>query len=300
VNVIAVATPLPLLALPLLFAKRWTRDTSATADPELASPRNRLFVACFVFIPLLVFCWSSLKHAPRLNWTGPIWLATVPLLGWALLHADTLRWRHAAAARRWIGRFLAALLVLYPVFLYYVALGIPALSYPDSFARAMGWATAAQQLHLVHDGLAQKTGAAPVVVGMDKYFIAAQLSYNTATAERGPMRVTSKGAVFGGNGLMFEFWDAPEEFVGRTFIMVSRHKSALESQWLAAHFHALDSNMHALPTLHDGAGANGRLVDHFYYRVGYGYRLPLELSGAAPTSTSQAVRRPTSHRARQR
>ena len=102
-NILLVATPLPLLVLPLLFARRWTAQPAPASGPDPepahAEPRNRLFVACFVFAPLAVFAWSALKHEPRLNWTGPIWLATLPLLGWAIVHAGAL-------TRLWLGTAL--------------------------------------------------------------------------------------------------------------------------------------------------------------------------------------------------
>lgn len=282
-NVLVVATPLPLLALPLLFAKRWTRESHATCEPEHAAPRNRLFVACFVFAPLLVFFWSALEHAPRLNWTAPIWLATLPLLGWTITHADTLRTsRWSTAMFRLARRGSAALLMLTAALLYYIALGIPGVPYPKSFARAMGWATATQHLEEVHDQLTQTTGSAPIVIGMDKYFTAAQVSYHATklfsdreshrSANQTPMKVTAKGVVFGGDGLMFEYWDTPQQFAGRTFIMVARRKAALESEGLAAFFRTLDTKIHSLPLIHDGPAGNGNLIDLYYYRIGYGYR----------------------------
>jgi dolichol-phosphate mannosyltransferase len=295
-NVLLVATPLPLLALPLLFAKRWTRESHAACEPEHATPRNRLFVACFVFAPLLVFCWSALRHEPRLNWTAPIWLVALPLLGWTIVHADALRaWRWSAAIHRLARPLAAIFLMLNATLLYYLALGIPGLPYSKSLAQSMGWATATQHLQEVHDRLAQTTGSAPIIVGMDRYFTAAQVSYHATrllsdqeaqrSAKQTPMRVTAKGVVFGGNALMFDYWDAPEQFAGCAFIMVASHKAALGSESLAAFFRAFDSEIHSLPLVHDGPGANGHLIDRYYYRIGYDYR-PNSAHRGRPSSSS--------------
>jgi dolichol-phosphate mannosyltransferase len=271
-NVLVVATPLPLLALPLLFAKRWTSEPQSQWEPEHATPRNRLFVACFAFAPLLVFCWNALKHEPRLNWTAPIWLAALPLIGWTITHAEALRkWRWGAAMYHLAKPLPVALLMLNAAILYYVTLGIPGVPYPKSFTRAVGWATATQHLQQVHDRLTQTTSSAPIIVGMDKYFTAAQLSYH-AGAMPTPMRVTTKGAVLDGAGLMFQYWDTPEQFAGRAFIMVARRKAELESEGLTAFFRELDSEIHPLPLVHDRRGANGRLIDCYYYRIAYDYR----------------------------
>lgn len=281
-NVLMVATPLPLLALPLLFAKRWTRESHTTPEPEHATPRNRLFAACFVFTPLLVFCWSALKHEPRLNWTAPIWLATLPLTGWMIVHADALPvWRRGATMYRLAKSLPTALLMLNAGLLYYVALGVPGLPHPKSFARAMGWATATRHLQEVHDQLTRTTGSAPIIVGMDKYFTAAQLSYHASRlladqearrrVGQTPMTVTAKGAVFGGDGLMFDYWDAPQQFAGRAFIMVSRHEAALESAGSETFFRALGTDIHPLPLINDGPGGNRQVIDCYYYRIGYDY-----------------------------
>ncbi|HSL72445.1 MAG TPA: hypothetical protein VK864_19510, partial [Longimicrobiales bacterium] len=284
-NVLVVASPLPLLALPLLFTKRWTSASFANSEPAHATPRNRLFVACVVFTPLLVYGWSALEHAPRINWTAPVWLATLPMLGWALVHAPAPRvLRRVGAARCWSARLAAALLALDATLLFYVALGIPGLPYPSSFSRALGWAAAAQELQGVHDRLAQMTGMAPVVVGMDNYFTAAELSYYSAVphaSARGhdagrqdshPMKVVNKGAVLEGDGLMFEYWNDPREFAGRPFIMVARSRTALQYEGLASHFAELDLQTHSHPLGHDGPGANREPVGRYYYRIGYGYR----------------------------
>jgi dolichol-phosphate mannosyltransferase len=282
-NVIVVATPLPLLAVPLLFAKRWTRKSHAVREPEHATPRNRLFTACFVFAPLLIFCWSALRYEPRLNWTAPIWLMMLPLLGWAIVHADALRaWRWAAPIHRLARPLAAALLMLSAALLYHVALGLPGLSYPKSLARFTGWNAATQRIQEVHDRLRQTNGSAPIIVGMDKYFTAAHVSYHATRLfsdrqarpgnQQAPMRATAMGVVFGGDAVMFDYWDVPEQFAGRAFIMVARRKAALESADLAGFFRALDSEIHPLPILHETPGSNRQLIDHYYYRIGYDYR----------------------------
>jgi dolichol-phosphate mannosyltransferase len=291
-NALVVATPLPLLALPLLFAKRWTSESQATCDPEHAAPRNRLFVICFVCAPLLVFCWSALKHEPRLNWTAPIWLAVLPLLGWTIIHVKELRASLWTATVRHLARPLAAsMFMLNAVLLYFIVLGIPGLPYPKSLARTMGWATATEHLRELHDRMTQSTGSAPIVVGMDKYFTAAQLSYH-ASASQPPMRITAKGVVLGGDGLMFAYWHAPEQFAGRAFIMIARRKAELESAKLAAFFRELDSEIHALALIHDGPGANGQLIDRYHYRIGYDYLPPERARPPSLPQTHQSTQNP--------
>ena len=71
-NVLLVATPLPLLALPLLWTRRWSAASAADSEPAHAEPRNRWFVACFVAVPLAVFAlWDrALLAAPHIRTDG--------------------------------------------------------------------------------------------------------------------------------------------------------------------------------------------------------------------------------------
>ena len=286
-NILLVATPLPVMVLPLLFVGRWTAHPGGFPEPAHAQARNRLFVGCLVLVPLAVFAWSALRHLPRLNWTGPIWLATLPLVGWAIVRADAVRrFGLGTAMRLTAGAVIGGLLVFYAALSFYAVLGIPGVPYPRTFARTMGWPEAARQLRAVHDRLARETGEPPVIVGMDKYFIASELSffgtpeYLAAGATLGAggqettrLKATSIGPLSEG-ALMFTYWDPPEQLRGRTFILVARRREELATERLAPHFRALDPLVHSLPLRNSGYGGDGRLIDEYAYRVGYGYRPP--------------------------
>jgi dolichol-phosphate mannosyltransferase len=283
-NMLVVATPLPFMALPLLFVKRWTDDATQIPEPEHAQARNRLFVACFVFVPLAVFAWDALKHLPRLNWTGPIWLATLPMVGWAIVHAAASAIRGLGTAMRITApHLLGGLLAFYALCAYYFVVGFPGIGYPASLAAAMGWPEAARQLSMVQRELARETGAVPVVVGMDSYQIASMLSFygtpqylaagdSGTPAEVQPLRPTAMGELFGGEGLMFAYWYPPRQFAGRDFIMLARHPSELTDGRLTPYFRSLDPKVHPLPLISTNVGGIRNRIDSYFYRVGYGYR----------------------------
>jgi dolichol-phosphate mannosyltransferase len=222
-----------------------------------------------------VFAWSALWHLPRINWTGPIWLATLPLLGWAITRADSLRrFGLGTAMRLTAGVVIGGLLVIYAAFSYYMVLGIPGVPYPKSFSRAVGWPEVTRELHAIHDRLALETGAAPVIVGMDKYNIASEVSFfgtaEYAAAGQVPLRATTIKAL-SGDALMFAYWDPPEQFRGRTLVMVSRRREALATERLAPYFRELDGVIHSLPLANSGYGGNGRRIADVFYRIGYAY-----------------------------
>lgn len=278
-NVLLVATPVPIFATLLLFMKRKGRTGHDVDDPPgLSSLQNRMFIACMIFVPLLIFVLNALRHEPRLNWTAPIWLAELPLAGWAVLHGEKLKGQLWGAAFFWrkAPAFVAAVLMINAAVCYYIVLGLPGVPYPNALARVIGWETATSQIQVVSDRLLRATGQAPVVVGMDKYFTASKISYYTAKLRAGgdvpPMSVTSSGAVFDGEGLMFEFWSDPVQLSGRAFIMVGRKKDDLRSPKLASYFRSMDPDIHQVPIAQDGPGSSGRFIANYYYRVGYDYR----------------------------
>lgn len=275
-NMLIVATPLPLVVLPLLMVGQWTARDGPIPDPPQASVRNRLFVGCVVLLPLAVFAWSALSHLPRLNWTGPIWLASLPLLGWAAMRAGVLRrFGLGTVLRVLAGPVVGGLLVVYAVLSYYAVLGIPGVPYPRNFARAAGWPQATEELRAVHDRIERETGTAPVVVGMDKYNIASQVSFFGAAdddvAGQLPLRATTIWAL-SGSRLMFTVWDPPEQFRDRTFILVAPRPETLATERLAPHFRDLDPEIHPLSLSASWPGGDGRRIDEYHYRIGYGYR----------------------------
>ena len=284
-NMLVVATPLPFIALPLLFLKRWTGGTETGMEPAHADVRNRHFVICFVVVPLAAFAWSALRHLPRLNWTGPIWLAVLPLVGWAIVRAPTLRARRIGTAVRVIApHLLGGLLVTYAVLDYYIAVGLPGVGYPKQAAPLLGWSAAARDLAAVGAEVERETGAVPVFVGMDAYQIASEISfYGTpqylaagvppaadATAPKS-LQVTADGKLFGGDGLMFAYWNPPAQLSGRNLIMVALRRKDLLEPALTAHFHELAPETHALPLIHVGYGLTPQPVDQVFYRIGFHY-----------------------------
>jgi dolichol-phosphate mannosyltransferase len=170
---------------------------------------------------------------------------------------------------------VGGLLVVYALFSYYAVLGIPGVPYPRTFARAAGWPQATDALREVSDRIERETGAAPVVVGMDKYNIASQVSYfgarDVAATGRSPLRATTIREL-SGSRLMFTFWDPPGQFRDSTLIMVAPRPEILATERLAPHFSHLDQEIHPLPLSASWPAGNGRPIDEYHYRIGYGYR----------------------------
>jgi hypothetical protein len=71
--------------------------------------------------------------------------------------------------------------------------------------------------------------------------------------------------LFGQRSLMFERWATPESVSGRNILMVGLELKNLTGNAVTRRFVRINEPHEC------DISYNGRLVRHFYYRVGYGY-----------------------------
>jgi dolichol-phosphate mannosyltransferase len=172
-----------------------------------------LFTAVFVLVPLSVFVVYSLRHAPRLNWTGPLWLALLPAIAMTMLHGP-----------RWLVRLwpptIALSLLAYAAFLHYAVIGIPGVPYPPRMMRLTGWEDlAAQVADIVRREQAPTAHEPPVVACLDKYWIPSGLSFYLQKHD--PRILVTSYQLFGRHALMFDLWHPPASVAGRDLVLVS-------------------------------------------------------------------------------
>jgi dolichol-phosphate mannosyltransferase len=273
-------TPLPLLALPYLFTAKAFRQVEASSDIAVESPftpRVRLFIGSFLLLPMSVFAWNALENEPRYNWTGPLWITLLPMLAWLIINADKLRWPKLAIALKKSTRpLLFSLIAVYAILLHFLSIGLPALDFPRSGARLVGWPEASRNILAIQERLpVTETGAGRVVVaGMDKYFISSKLSYygtEEFLGEGKRLQVTGNH-LFGDNSLMFAYWNPADEFKGDTVIMLSRSESDLSDNRLESYFESLSEKVQPFPVYKNDFALPGKTIREYYYRIGYDYR----------------------------
>ncbi len=273
-NILAMVTPLPLLALPYLFSKKTVREESAIQSPF--TPRVRLFIGSFLLVPMSVFAWNALENEPRYNWTGPLWITLLPMLAWLTVNASNLRWR-------WIGLLLKKftvpllfiLLGIYALLLHFISIGLPGTPFPGSMARLLGWPEVSRNMLSIQQQL-PANDARIVIAGMDKYFIASKLSYygtEEFLGDGNKLLVTGNHLV-GDNSLMFAYWNPAEEFQGDTIIMLSRSESDLANHRLQPYFESLAPEVKTFPVYKNDFGLPDKTIRNYYYRTGFGYKPP--------------------------
>ncbi len=98
-----------------------------------------------------VFVFFSLRHRPQFNWTGPSWLAVLPIiaLGITAVGPQTLAGWTGVLRRSWVPT-LVVLTLIYGAGLHYLSLGLPGVGYTRRMEiLPVGWKDLASQLRLV-------------------------------------------------------------------------------------------------------------------------------------------------------
>jgi dolichol-phosphate mannosyltransferase len=246
--------------------------------PVDAGRRRWLFALAYTLAPLSVFFVFSLRHDPKLNWTGPLWLAVMPFIAGDLLpmRGEVVSSVSAAGRRIWRPTVLVCMLG-YGVFLHYISLGFPGVPYPARM-QLVGWGDLAEQIEVMEEELEKQSGHEPVVVGLDHYSIASHLSfYRNAVELRGDepslgegIHFTTGRHLFGGGSLMYEKWFSQVLTLDTPVILIDDDPGNLKSKAVTRCFERLTP----IKTLR--VQVRGRFVAEFYYRIGYGYRPPVK------------------------
>jgi dolichol-phosphate mannosyltransferase len=269
-SMLVLLTPTGLAAA-LLLLRRFPTG-GAAADASLRRAWRWLQVSTLA--PLAVYALFSLRHEVKLDWTGAAWLGAVPVLAWGLVSpASRLG---ARIARAW-GPTVILLLLVYGAGLYHLALGIPGLGYGGHAELVpVGWRELGRRVQQAAEEAGRREGVEPLIVGMDRYAIASELSFY-ARDQSEALRDTSSGHLFGQVGLMYERWFPPAAERGRLLFLVAWNPRDLDAPGLGAYVERFGRIEEGLLT------REGRSIRPYYYRQAFGYRgLPADGSAAPP------------------
>ena len=271
--IVVILTPAGVLAVfRLLFAKgRYVGLTD-----KLAFKRNYTFILLMLGWPLAIFAIFSLTREVKLNWTGPLWLAVLPYLGYSIMSSFN---NYPGSYAKFLQKFwfvtLIALLVLFAVSLRYVTLGLPGVPHPPG-PFLIGWDNLAREIEDIVKQTEEQTGIRPAVVGMDPYQIPSGLAFyrtknglsdNKNYGRRG-IDETLGWHLFGWNSLMYHYWSDPKDFTGRDILVVASSRIRAEAPYYQKRFTKLKP-IKLLPATKDG-----QAVRPFFVRLLKGYRIP--------------------------
>lgn len=236
--------------------------------------KARLFGLVFTLVPFGVFLAWSFRGATKLNWSGPPWLAALPFMALSVLPAaGVTRTRAAQMLGRAWKPVLLALLLGYGLFLHVATLGLPGIPHPGGYA-GVDWRGLGSWVNTIAREVESRTGARPLVVGMDRYNLASELAFYDPEGD-GASKTAGQG-MFGKRGLMYDRWFPPDLQGGKSLVLVSDEAADLDAPAVRGCVERLEPVQELI------VSRNGAVGGRFYARVAHGYdpsrrpRLPLQ------------------------
>lgn len=271
-SVIVLLTPVGVAVLVPLFARLHSTERGDTA-------RGARLLALAAAVPLGVFVVFSLFHEVKLDWTGAPWVAAVPLMAAGLSGSDARFERFGRALRPWALLTLLILVGGYALGYRYLTVGIDRLGYgthPDLVP--VGWRALGTQV----EQLTRQMPAQPLVVGLDRYPLASELTFYWPVRNRPPI---TSGYLCGGLGVMYEQWYPAEAQRGRDLLLIAWRREELDTA-------AVRACAARLGPIGEGSlrRPGGAAIRSFYYRAAFDYRpIADRLGQAAPLVDRTAV-----------
>ncbi|HEY2403884.1 MAG TPA: glycosyltransferase family 39 protein [Steroidobacteraceae bacterium] len=241
------------------------------ASPFSRRPQSRrwLFLQLAVLVPLSVFVVFSVRHDVKVDWTGALWLGAVPALAASIVEFGKpgvqgfRAWLHSA----W-GPTAVIMILLLGTGLHYLALGLPGVGYSNHLELVpVGWRDLGRQVQAKADELRQETGLEPVIVGMDRYELASQLTFYAPDHARSVPETSSRN-LFGAQGLMYGRWAKSLEIGDRPLLLVAWDPHDIADEFTVPYAATVG------PMQTGYLARDGVEIRDFHYRIVKGYRKP--------------------------
>jgi dolichol-phosphate mannosyltransferase len=237
-SMLVLITPLGVYEVMKVLLDFW-KNRSAAHEADALRFRKYVFLAAFTLVPLAVFIVHSLQGQPKLNWTGPVWLAILPLVAGGISGVgimDRLR-KPLSVSKRWIVTASALLVIYFGGFGYLVA-GMPGTPKGSGMKFPIAWKAYSDRVEKIKSDLKAETSAEPVIIGMDEYWLASEASFydvDDADDTEALPEIAGENLV-GGHSVMWDSWVPPHIAAGRNGILVSFVEDRLKQPWVTRHF----------------------------------------------------------------
>jgi len=278
-NVIALLTPTGILCVIALVVCRRQLTSGFTAPVVPAGAtlqRSHFLLTWLTLLPVAAYAAVSLFRVSKLNWTGPSWLALVPLMALLVTPVPALEsgtTRLLTWCRRAWPPTIVVCLLLYGAVLHWLGPGLPGVSYPQNM-HLIGWRDFGRDFDLVVQEVTRETGQDILVVGMDRNRIASGLAfYRTqyldaagSGAGREPAFQSASEHLFGSVGLMYALWFPTGQQNGKTMLLVGRDASILSTEKVLSRVKTAGDIREI------GVWKHGKPAGRYYYRLVTGYQ----------------------------
>jgi dolichol-phosphate mannosyltransferase len=265
-TILVLITPLGLYEAIKVFLDL-RKNRLAIHRTDLLQYRKYLYVVTFTLVPLIVFVIHSIQGQPKLNWTGPVWLAILPLVAARVSGMDVRNYQHKTGllTKRWFVTASVLLVLLAAGFGYLVA-GMPGLTKKDGMKFPIAWKAYGNRVEEIESRLEDATDSEPIIIGLDQYWLASEASFYDPDGDDTSANIAGENLV-GGNSLMWNSWVSPGSAAGRHGLLVSFTQSKLLQKQVTDRFSRLGEINKEVLTNCDGE------IGYFYWRVGYNYRM---------------------------
>ena len=268
-SILILLTPTGLLAAVIGMLPQKTAGAAA-GSAHKTGRRGYIFCLVTALIPLSIFTLFSLTKEIKLNWTGPLWLALLPFMASAMI-AGTGKMQ-LRLARLWPDT-LVALLLIYGMFLHYLALGLPGVPFDlGNSVFLFGWDDLSQKVEDRVKAITAPDGRHPLIVGMDRYRTASGLAfyrskyYHQRGLQNGPEITDVTGYhLFGYEDLMYSYWYQTKWASGRDILIFSEDKRRMDSTY----FDKFCTDFGEIQEI--TVEKRGKDSGHLYYRLLSGY-----------------------------
>jgi dolichol-phosphate mannosyltransferase len=265
-HAVMLLSPFVLIAaLELLFR----HPSGKSCRPDAQDPaRVLLFARVFTLVPLSVFVAASLFREVKPHWTGPVWLAILPVLSAGLVYR---RSPDECPVRRCYWRWVSPSLLVLPL----IAAGIfllltvfPQWLHPNSIhALPVVWRELGKRIEEIEVKLAAETGCEPLIAGLDTNAVSSEMAFYDPDGEGA--HETAGSGLFGRKDLMYSHWFPPSEQTGRNIVVISRDMESLDK------IRVVRRGTRVGPIEEVRVERKGRVLCTYYVRVVYGYVPPL-------------------------
>jgi len=274
--ILVIVTPWAVAGLASALARtRAALRAVPPGDPAAdLERRRRRFVIVFTLVPLAAFAVPSFWSETKLHWTGPIWLAALPMIAVGMAPSAARDGGRLARflAATWVPVLHALMLGFAFALFYYPVHGLAGWRRHHAYLQT-GWRDLRANVQAIEDDVVRETGRRPAIVGMDKHNTADEMAYYDPRGD-GASDTASRHLFYDEDALMYEFWFPPASFAGRDLVLVSRSRDDVEDPRIAARATRLGPVLALEPRKH--GAPSGR----YYARVVYGYRAPGAAAGA--------------------
>ena len=270
IDILIRLSPLGVLALccewrPLKARAALAGMEASAASPELQRKQQHLLFQGVSLLPVAFLLTLSLGMTIKMNWLSPAFLGTLPFIA-----AHILKDHSQHSVQRLWKPMILGFLMTYGFALHYASIGWPGIEYRQSSPRPFAFAELTKELIEVERDWAQSPehlGRQPAIASIDRYVMASQISFylrKLTPADEAVPEVNSQN-LFGRQGLMYNFWEPRQSWIGRNLIVVGYRPENLSDEEIAPWFERV-AEIKSRPLF-----KNGMPAGHVHYRFGYGY-----------------------------